>query len=84
MTVTPALPQTITEPVVDQYDGARVVDAALRVRHIVQLGCTCLRYECDRPGGGRVHVFRGEHCLNASPCSPARSSPPTVPEFLSA
>lgn len=77
MSAAPALPQTITEPVVDQLDGTRVHDAVLRVRHIVRLGCTCLRYECDRPGGGQVHVFRGDRCLNGSPCAPP--SPSTVP-----
>lgn len=54
-------PAVITETV-DTLDGERITDAVLIVRVIVRLGCGCLRYECDRPGGGVVHVLRGPHC----------------------
>lgn len=47
---------------VDTLAGDRLEDAALTVRRIVRLGCGCLRYECDRPGGGRVDVLVGRHC----------------------
>jgi len=56
----PALP-SITATV-DTLDGQRMTDAVLGVRQIVRLGCGCLRYECDRPGGGRVDVLVGQHC----------------------
>lgn len=59
MTTTPAL--TVVETV-DRLDGQRVQDAVLSVRLITRLGCGCHRFECDRPGGGVVHVLRGEHC----------------------
>lgn len=55
-------PAVITETV-DSRDGERLVDAVLTVRHIVALTCGCVRYECDRPGGGVVHVIRGPHCI---------------------
>ncbi len=56
---TPAL--TIVETV-DRLDGQRVDRAVLTVRHITRLTCGCLRYSCDRPGGGQVDVTRGAHC----------------------
>jgi hypothetical protein len=55
------LPTVITETV-DTEAGERLADAVLTVRHIVALTCGCLRYECNRPGGGVVHVVRGLHC----------------------
>lgn len=55
----PAL--TVVETV-DRLDGGRVQDAVLAVRQIARLTCGCHRFECDRPGGGTVHVVRGEHC----------------------
>jgi hypothetical protein len=55
------LPAVITETV-DTEAGERLIDAVLKVRQIVALTCGCLRYECDRPGGGVVHVVRGPHC----------------------
>lgn len=47
---------------VDSAAGERLTDAVLTVRQIVRLNCGCHRYECDRPGGGQVHVLRGAHC----------------------
>lgn len=73
---TPAL--TIVETV-DREDGGRVVDAVLTVRHITRLTCGCLRYSCDRPGGGRVDVTRGEHCTPLP-----RPSPDHLPESIPA
>ena len=64
---------------VDRLDGTRVQDAVLRVRHIVRLTCGCLRYECDRPGGGYVHVLRGEHCEQFARPSPPAAVPESVP-----
>lgn len=54
-------PSVITETV-DTESGDRITDAVLTVNHIVGLTCGCVRYECDRPGGGVVHVVRGAHC----------------------
>ncbi len=59
--MTSPAPAMITATV-DTLAGERVEDAVLTVRLIVRLGCGCLRFECDRPGGGVVHVLRGEHC----------------------
>lgn len=70
MTVTPALPQTITATV-DDLDGNRHDDAVLTVRHIARLTCGCTRFSCHRPGGGYVDITVGEHCT-----PPVRSSPP--------
>lgn len=56
-----ATPSMVTATV-DSATGERLTDAVLTVRLIVRLGCGCLRYECDRPGGGGVHVVRGKHC----------------------
>lgn len=47
---------------VDQFDGVRVTDVTLAARRVVRLGCGCERFECDRPGGGDVHVLVGAHC----------------------
>jgi hypothetical protein len=58
MTPTPAF---ITATV-DTLACQRLTDATLAVRQIVRLNCGCNRYECDRPGGGLVHVLVGEHC----------------------
>lgn len=62
-TAPPAVPETITLPEVDRWDGTRVYDAVLTVQRVVRLNCGCDRIECDRPGGGTgVHVLRGAHC----------------------
>jgi hypothetical protein len=47
---------------VDTLAGERLVDATLTVRRVVRLNCGCDRIECDRPGGGEVHILRGQHC----------------------
>jgi hypothetical protein len=59
--MTTAAPAPITATV-DTLAGQRVEDATLPVRQIIRLNCGCHRYECDRPGGGLVHVLIGRHC----------------------
>lgn len=56
----PALSSVVAT--VDTEAGERLNDAVLTVRLIVRLNCGCFRYECDRPGGGTVHVLRAGHC----------------------
>jgi hypothetical protein len=55
-------PAVITATVTDAV-GQRLQDATLAVRQMRRLGCGCLRYTCDRPGGGLVDVLVGEHCF---------------------
>lgn len=47
---------------VDTLDGQRLTDVTLTARRVVRLTCGCDRVECDRPGGGDVHVIVGAHC----------------------
>jgi hypothetical protein len=61
--MTTAAPSPITATV-DTLAGQRLTDATLAVRQIVRLNCGCHRYECDRPGGGLVHVLVGQHCAD--------------------
>ena len=59
----------MTAPVVATVDtlaGERLTDATLTVRSSVRLTCGCFRRECDRPGGGVVHVLVGEHCYGVA------------------
>jgi hypothetical protein len=57
---------TIITATVDTLAGERLVDATLTVRRVVRLNCGCDRVECDRPGGGEVHILRGAHCERVS------------------
>lgn len=57
-----AEPLTVDVDVVTDAAGSPIRNARLAVRNVVQLNCGCRRFECDRPGGGDVHVLRGEHC----------------------
>ena len=59
---------------VDRLDGQQVT-VDLLAHHIVKLNCGCQRWECDRPGGGQVHVLVGAHCerlAGATPTPPSR------------